>query len=593
MAFERHSGREACPDPDASSSVAKDGRSASGMHLHGSDPRTDVLERDGQGPARSIVISNGQIVEGKRILFLMTDLQQTKYYYQTLQLLLKRGHRIHVAFFNSREPEKEKIHTTLVSEFPESFSFGEAPRWRWDVWHALCVACAWLMDYLLYFLPPMEHAHRLRERVEARIHPAFVWLVRDCPRASTPSGRRVIKQVLRGVYNSIPPCWSLKRFIKSFEPDVLLVTPLVFQGSLQSEYLRVARALTIPTGYCVASWDNLTTKGVIRGNPDRVLLWNEIQKQEAISLHEIAPEKIVVTGAQYFDDWFVRVPSRTREEFCKVVGLPAERPILLYMCSSNFMAPNEAQFVLRWLAAIRGCGIPGIAAAGILIRPYPKAVEQWQGLDLTQYGDVVVWPRNGEFASTDTGKMNFYDSVYHSLAVIGINTTAMIESAIIGRCVLTVLAPELNESQSNTIHFNYMRREYGGFLYLARDLEEHLRQLQEISGNDDQIKEEVARFVRSFVRPHGTDYACVPILAQAIEDLAHMVPATRRFSLSRMTRRCLLYPLAVFMMLMYLVTFGTRKQKKNKRKKLFQEARNKGRDPLEYVGRTKRSQVKS
>jgi hypothetical protein len=342
----------------------------------------------------------------------------------------------------------------------------------------------------------------------------------------------------------------------------------------------------------VASWDNLTTKGVIRGDPDRVLLWNEIQKQEAVTLHETPPEKIVVTGAQYFDDWFVRRPSRTREEFCEVVGLQADSPILLYMCSSNFMAPNEPQFVLRWIAAIRSCGIPGIATAGILIRPYPKAVEQWQTLDLTQYENVVVWPQDGEFASTDRGKTNFYDSVYHSLAVIGINTTAMIESAIIGRCVLTVLAPELNESQSNTIHFNYMKQEHGGFLYLARDLEEHLKQLQEISGQGDRMKEQVRRFVRSFVRPHGIEKSCVPILAQYIETLAHIVPNTMRFSLARMTGCCLLYPLALFMMIMRLVTFGTRREKKIERKKSFQEARDKGRDPLEYVGRRKKLQVK-
>jgi len=262
------------------------------------------------------------------------------------------------------------------------------------------------------------------------------------------------------------------------------------------------------------------------------------------------------------------------------------------MCSSNFMAPNEPRFVLRWIAAIRGCGIPGIAAAGILIRPYPKAVEQWQTVDLTQYENVVVWPRDGESASTDTGKINFYDSVYHSLAVIGINTTAMIESAIIGRCVLTVLAPELHESQSNTIHFNYMRQEYGGFLYLARDLEEHMKQLQEICGQSDQMKEQVARFVQSFVRPHGIEHPCVPILAASIEELAHTVPQAMRFSLLRTAGRCLLYPLAMFMMIIRLATFGTRREKKTERKKLFQQARNMGRDPLEYVGHVKKSQVK-
>ena len=508
-------------------------------------------------------------ISSLKILFLMTDLQQTKYYEATLYLLLQRGHRIHLMFFNPWEPEKEKMHDKLVAAFPETFSFGKAPRKRSDVWHALCLACAWGMDYLLYAHPSMAHAHRLRERVEARIHPFFVWLVNKCPLAKTQPGHALIRRLLRSVYDAIPVDSAMTRLIRNFKPDVFLVTPLVFHGSLQSEYFRVARALGISTAYCVASWDNLTTKGVIRGNPDKVMLWNEIQKQEATTLHEIPPEKIVVTGAQYFDDWFARKPSRSREEFCKLVGLREDRPILLYLCSSNFAAPDEPRFVLRWISAIRGCGNPTIAGAGILIRPYPKSVRPWQKIDLTPYENVVVWPQDGEVAATDTGRANFYDSVYHSLGVIGINTTAMIESAIIGRCILTVLAPEAHESQSNTIHFNYMRREHGGFLHVARDLEEHLLQLQQIFAQGDQMKEQVARFVQGFVRPHGVEKAGVPILAQAIENLAHSVPEKSGLRLRKTASVCLLFPLAFVLWIFRLVTHGERKGKKSERKKLL------------------------
>ena len=53
-----------------------------------------------------------------------------------------------------------------------------------------------------------------------------------------------------------------------------------------------------------------------------------------------------VTGAQAYDHWFAIRPSTTREEFCARVGLPPDRPYLLYLCSSPFIAPREVEFVL-------------------------------------------------------------------------------------------------------------------------------------------------------------------------------------------------------------------------------------------------------
>ena len=61
----------------------------------------------------------------------------------------------------------------------------------------------------------------------------------------------------------------------------MLVSPLVRFGSEQADWVKSARALGIPVGFPVFSWDNLTTKGIIHVQPDRVFVWNEVQKREA------------------------------------------------------------------------------------------------------------------------------------------------------------------------------------------------------------------------------------------------------------------------------------------------------------------------
>src|SRR6185436_15012933 len=117
-----------------------------------------------------------------------------------------------------------------------------------------------------------------------------------------------------------------------------------------------ARALGIRTALCVASWDNLTNKGLIHGDVDLVTVWNDAMKQEAVAFHGIAPARVAVTGAQPFDHWFEWSPRTTREEFCRRVGLPAGKPYILYLCSSGFIAPQESPFVKNWVAQIRQSG---------------------------------------------------------------------------------------------------------------------------------------------------------------------------------------------------------------------------------------------
>ena len=119
----------------------------------------------------------------------------------------------------------------------------------------------------------------------------------------------------------------------------------------------------------VASWDNLTGKGLIRVVPDRVLVWNNVQAEEAVAMHGIPRDRVVATGAPKFDEWFERRPSSSREELARV-GL-APGPYVLYACSSAFIAPDEVPFVARWLAAVRAPS-PALGEVGVLVRPHPQ-----------------------------------------------------------------------------------------------------------------------------------------------------------------------------------------------------------------------------
>jgi hypothetical protein len=257
----------------------------------------------------------------------------------------------------------------------------------------------------------------------------------------------------------------------------------------------------------------------MRVQPDAVILWNEAQKREAIEYHGMRPDSVVVTGAQPFDRWFERRPSTSREEFCARVGLPADRPFVLYTCSSSFISisPAELEFVRRWIAAVRGN--PALGDVPILIRPHPYNFAAWETATFPDQPAVRVWPSKQYNPMDEESRSGFFDSLYHSAAIVGINTSAMIEAAILGKPVLSLVAPEFSHTQEGTLHFHYLLPENGGFLRMATTLPQHVDQLAHVLSHQDEAREETRRFISSFIRPRGLDTRCTPLVADAIEAL--------------------------------------------------------------------------
>jgi hypothetical protein len=285
--------------------------------------------------------------------------------------------------------------------------------------------------------------------------------------------------------------------------------------------VKSARAVGIPTVVCVASWDNLSSKQLLREIPDAVVVWNEIQRREAEEIHSVPSDRIVVTGAQSFDLWFDWQP-RPRAEFAARVGLDPKRRYILFLGGSLFPAAlTEAEYVRdHWLPAVRSRR--GLDDLQVLVRPHPSRMPEWERAHLEQIDDVAVWPLGGNEMPVDSdARADFYDSIHHSDVVVGLNTSAMIETAIIDRPVLTIIVPEFHESQFGTFHFDYLLTVAGGLPRLANSLDEHLDQLEDTAANGDPAaSERNRRFVAEFVRPHGLDRPATPNVVDAIERVA-------------------------------------------------------------------------
>ena len=77
--------------------------------------------------------------------------------------------------------------------------------------------------------------------------------------------------VVRALEQSLPVSTEVTGFLEREHPDLLMVTPLLYFGSQQGEYVRAAARLGIRSVLCVGSWDHLTTKGLIHVTPDQLV----------------------------------------------------------------------------------------------------------------------------------------------------------------------------------------------------------------------------------------------------------------------------------------------------------------------------------
>jgi hypothetical protein len=247
--------------------------------------------------------------------------------------------------------------------------------------------------------------------------------------------------------------------------------------------------------------------------------------KDAVELHGVPRDRVRATGAHIFDPWFALKPSRDREAFMREVGLDPGRPYVVYLCSSpNIVPEGEAQFVRRWLEALRSSEDERLRTIGVLVRPHPNpaASAVWTDVDLG--GNATIWPRVGVHPVVDNARADLFDTMTHSVAVVGINTTAMIEAAILGKSVLTILVPEF--VQESSLHFRYLLAENGGFLHVSPSIEEHVGQLRAVLDEDEAGAERRRRFVAAFVRPGGLDQPATELGVTAIEELAD-VPVDR------------------------------------------------------------------
>jgi hypothetical protein len=459
-----------------------------------------------------------------RILFVLKGLPLLRHFEETLAHLAERGHRIVLADLKEH-PDAREVPERLKHP---GVSVVRAPRNRADHLKFTALVVRRIRDYLRYHEPALHGAHENRRRALAglieTLSSGTAHLAPGAPDYLLPLGEAeagLVRRVFQDLEDLIPSSPVIEQFIREQRPDLMLVTPLVSLGGRQPDFVKSARAAGVPVGLPVFSWDNLSNKGVMHVLPDRVFVWNEIQRGEATGLHGVDPSAVVVTGAPRFDAFYRMSPSVTREALCGQFRLDPRRALVAYLASSAAVSANEALFVERWLQAVREAPDPRVREAQVLIRPHPRHKDVWK--DHSHFG--AAWTSHSladqpgvalMIAKSVNADQSLFDLLHYSAAVVGLNTSAELEAGILGKPVYTVEAADVAPGQRGSLHYHYLLAAHGGFVEAAADLREHVAQLgRGLAGEFDPERQRA--FVTAFVRPRGADLPASPVLAHEIE----------------------------------------------------------------------------
>jgi hypothetical protein len=92
------------------------------------------------------------------------------------------------------------------------------------------------------------------------------------------------------------------------------------------------------------SWDNLPGRGTFPLPADLLLVWNELMREQALTLHQQPASSIEVVGVPQYQ-LYANLSPLDRSETLRLLNIPPDAKYILYAANSIQVVPDEADIV--------------------------------------------------------------------------------------------------------------------------------------------------------------------------------------------------------------------------------------------------------
>jgi hypothetical protein len=224
---------------------------------------------------------------------------------------------------------------------------------------------------------------------------------------------------------------------------VLLVTSSPGLIFAELPLLRTAVQRNVRTIVVEPSWDNFTNKLLPVRRADRLVVWNDIMKRQAVELHGYEPDQVCVSGPAHWDRYFRPPAAISREAFFARIGAdPSRRLITVATIGKGLYGHFDR--VIRVLLAAIDSGQWG--PAQLLVRVHPRddldgyeAFRDRPQLIIEKPFRQTVRSGDGlEVDVTSESQQHLADTLRHSDVIVTVASTIAIEASIFDTPVVDV-----------------------------------------------------------------------------------------------------------------------------------------------------------
>ena len=208
---------------------------------------------------------------------------------------------------------------------------------------------------------------------------------------------------------------------------------------LDAQFLYEAKTRNIHTMGMVRSWDYLTAKGIVRANPDKMLVHNEIIKNEAVRLVDMRPEDVIVVGIPHYD-LFTNEDRSSREALFKKIGLSSDKQVLFFGSVGRKFGATDNQIFDILDKAIHSGVLPKNLAVFVRLPPFDalsKEAQYCQEHFVFEYPGVSFeghGRKENEMSKEDL--RHLADLIYYSEVVVTGPSTVCIDAAALDKPIV-------------------------------------------------------------------------------------------------------------------------------------------------------------
>lgn len=251
--------------------------------------------------------------------------------------------------------------------------------------------------------------------------------------------RKTMRRALRFLDYHFVKNRQYDHYFAQYQPALVVLGNLFTEPEI--DFLRAAKKRGVRTVGFINSWDKTTARSVLRGLPDKIIVFNEIVKGEVMAYNDADARDIFVGGMPHFDHYFTGTIT-PRQQFLASMRLPQSCRFIVYAPIGN--AYNNSDWeIIDLLYRLNDEGKFGKDIA-ILVRFPPNdfidphELERRPHLRYEYPGFRFSTKRGTDWDMGEKEMRHLADTLAHMSLLIGYTSSIAVDAAVFDKPVINI-----------------------------------------------------------------------------------------------------------------------------------------------------------